>query len=200
MRISTKYGFTFLCTPKCASTSIEKALTPYSQLMTKGDPQLKHTNYKQYNEFIKPFLSNSKKEIEVVCLMREPISWLHSWYRFQSREALKSPDHKLHHKYSGNMTFEEWINDYLSDKPSNNPIKHSQHTYFIDKNGKVGVDKIFKYENMVEIKEYFELKVGEKIEFPRLNISPIIEYRLTSEVKHCLKDFLKVDYEIYNTL
>ena len=201
MRISTTYGFVFICMPKCASTSIEKALLPYSQFNTRGDTQLKHTSFEKYNEFIKPFLnSSSKTNIETVCLMREPISWLHSWFKYLSRDVLKSPEHKNHHRYCGDFTFEEWIIDYLSKKPPKYVVKRSQRSYLVSSDGTVGVDKIFKYEDMTSMQKYFEDKIGKKIEFPNLNISPIIEYKLTPQLENRLKSSLKEDYEIYNSL
>ena len=81
MRVNIDYKFIFLCMPKCASTSIEATLNPYSQLYTSRHPKVKHTNDSKYQRFIKPFLNQD--DIEVVCLMREPISWLHSWYRYR---------------------------------------------------------------------------------------------------------------------
>ncbi len=49
MRVSIKYGFTFLCMPKCASTSIEKVLTPYSELIMKNNSILKSHLQIQYS-------------------------------------------------------------------------------------------------------------------------------------------------------
>ena len=62
MRVSIKYNFTFLCMPKCASTSIEKVLLPHCQLITDENALIavKHTNAKKYNKFIRPFLGNKK--------------------------------------------------------------------------------------------------------------------------------------------
>lgn len=198
MRVCKRYGFVFLCMPKCASTSIEKALAPYSQLSTNDDVDLKHADYRRYSKFIKPFIK--KKDIEIVCLMREPISWLHSWYRFRSREAIKDPKHKNHRNYCGNITFQKYIEDYLSDTPSSYANIGFQKGFLVGKNGEIGIDKIFKYENIEKIIEYFEQKIGKSLEMPMLNISPGIDYNLDAELEIRLKEFLKSDYEIYNEL
>ncbi len=193
MRVSTKYNFVFLCMPKCASTSIEKALTPYSQLKTYRDTKLKHTNYRKYKRFLKPFFNNDK--LEVVCLMREPISWLHSWYRYRCRSEIKeSPN------YCGDLTFQEWVEEYLSKKRPSRSRIGVQNSFLKNNKGEIGVDKIFKYEELEELKKYFEEKIGKKLDFPRMNASPKIDYELDIETEKQLKKHLQVDYEIYNSL
>lgn len=197
MRVCKRYGFVFLSMPKCASTSIEKALDPYSQLSTYGDVDLKHTNYKRYSKFIQPFV---QKNLETVCLMREPISRLHSWYKFRSRDKIKDPKHKFHRNYCGHITFQDYIEDYLSDTPSSYADVGFQKDFLLGKDGEVAVDKIFKYENIEKIIEYIEQKIGKRLEIPMLNISASIDYNLDSELEIRLKEFLKSDYEIYNEL
>lgn len=193
MRVSTIYDFTFLCMPKCASTSIEKALNPYSQLSTSQHPKLKHTNYKKYAKFIKPFVD--KNEIEVVCLMREPISWLHSWYRYRGRPEIKNSQN-----YCGNMTFDEWIIEYLSDKTTPRTNVGVQNTFFKDRNGHVGVNKVFKFENLDDIKKFFEKKIGKSLNIPTLNKSPKMDFELSEKNTKMLEAKLHEDYKIYNSL
>lgn len=197
MRICSEHGFAFLCMPKCASTSIEKALNPYSNLSThKKDTSLKHTNYRNYNKFIKPYIKNANgKDLEAVCLMREPISWLHSWYRYRSRDAIKGSN-----KSTQNVSFNEYCEAYLSSTPPSYVQRGSQFKFLKDNKGKPGDIKIFKYENLNKIKNYFERKTGQKIEIPTLNVSPKVDYDLDPALEQRLKEFLKVDYEIYNAL
>ncbi len=193
MRVSIEYKFTFLCQPKCASTSIEKALDPYSQLSTSPHHKLKHKNFRQYERHIKPFIN--QKNMEVVCLMREPISWLNSWYRYRCRPRIKNSPN-----YCGNLTFQEWIEEYLlEERPSRSNIG-VQNTFFSNSKGEIGVDKIFKYENLEEIIKFFESKVGKTIEIPQLNKSPEIDFHLKPETIEKLKEVLKDDYKIYESL
>jgi len=195
MRISTKYGFTFLCMPKCASTSIEKALTPYCQLITQGgNPGLKHTSYRKYKRFLEPFVRpHAQKEIETVCIMREPISWLHSWYRYRKRDKLAGTP-----KSTIDMDFNKFCELYME-----NEIKFGRRLQFDtlrDKDGNVGVDKIFPYENLELAKKYFEEKIGKEIDFPQLNVSKEEEMILDDGIRKRLIDFLQKDYEVYNSI
>lgn len=91
MLISAKYNFVFLCTPKCASSSIETMLRRYSDISLVGPPFFRHTNYRIYSKYLKPYLMETGKikNIETICLIREPLSWLHSWYRFRARHEIR---------------------------------------------------------------------------------------------------------------
>ncbi len=198
MRVSTNYNFTFLCMYKCASTSIEKALEPYSQLNTVNGGRLKHTNYKKYSKFIQPFIN--QEDIEVVCIMREPISWLNSWYRFRTREKIKNPKHMNHASYCGHITFQQWIEDYLSENTPKYAKVGSQKNFLSNAKGEIGVDKIFKYEDFDNIINYFEKKIGKKLTIPKINVSPKIGYELDTDIEIRLKEHLKDEYDLYNSL
>ena len=84
MRISTKASFVFLSMPKSASTSVEKALKPHCEIAFEG-PGIKHLNARKYHDVIKPMLKAlmPNKTFETICLYREPISFIHSWYRYR---------------------------------------------------------------------------------------------------------------------
>jgi len=66
--------------------------------------------------------------------------------------------------------------------------------------GQIGIDRIFKYEELEKLKAYFEEKIGQEIEFPHLNVSPIEDYKLAPEIEQRLKQHLKYEYALYNNL
>ncbi len=194
MRVCYRYGFTFLSMPKCASTSIEKALEPYSQLSTNSHTGLKHINYRNYRKYIQPFIKQVPgKELEVVCLMRDPISWLHSWYRYRSRDKLVGSENSTR-----GIGFNEYCEAYLSPEPPNYVNRGKQSRFLKGQDGKLGDIKIFKYENMDDFKRYIEGKIGKSIELQTLNVSPEIDFDLDPEIEGRLREYLKYDYEIYN--
>ena len=194
MRVSLRYGFTFLCMPKCASTSIENALSKYSELMTRGRyaTRLKHTRYRKYKRFIEPFIKDATKELpETVCVMREPIEWVHSWYRYRKRdEIIGKPES------TKEMSFDEFCNAYMNSELNIG----RQYDFLRNRKGEVGIDRVFRYERMDLLKEYFEKKIGQKIDFPSMNISPKEPLELNPEIRDRLLEYLSEEYRIYNTL
>jgi len=77
----------FLAMPKTGTTAIETAMDPWADAVFRTPSGLKHTNIQRFNRFYrKPFESHANGDIETVCVVREPVDWLGSWYRYRSRE------------------------------------------------------------------------------------------------------------------
>src|SRR5689334_15601464 len=116
MIIAPNNGFVFLCMPKCASTSTEAILRPYGQIVTGNSPDFKHMPYRVYERFFRPFLKAKVKgrfsQIEVVCLFREPVEWVNSWYRYRQRDELLRTPQKRRNSTKG-MSFEEFAREYV---------------------------------------------------------------------------------------
>ena len=194
MRVSIRHGFTFLCMPKSASTSVEQALTNYCELITRGKyaTRLKHTNYRRYHRFIEPYIKTVSPQLpETVCLMREPIDWLHSWYRYRKRDILDGSPQS-----TKDITFEEFCQAYMDGEIN----VGRQYDFIRTKDHKVGVQNIFRYEELDKLQKYFEKKIGHRIDFPVMNVSPKETRELGKTMETKLRNFLKKEYDIYNTL
>lgn len=174
MLISTTFNFVFFCTPKCASNSIEAALRPHTNIRILGTPELRHTNCREYHQFIQPFLRNKvgDRGIETVCLVREPLSWLDSWYRFRTRDELKDPNCPYHVNSTAHVTFAEFIEAYVSPEPPPFAQVGSQFDFVKDDADRLGIDRVFAYEKLGDFMEYMGHKVGASLTLKHLNVSP----------------------------
>ena len=145
MQISTKYGFAFLCMPKCASTSIESAIKEFCDIDHSVLGKKKHLKAQEFMDSVlvahqKPLTA---ARIESFCLMRNPMEWIASWYRYRSRDVLKNPNHKDHNRYTGNINYERFIEEYISEGKRNPYAKINTQFNFLNlNNGKIGVDYI----------------------------------------------------------
>ena len=174
MICSTKHGFAFLCMTKCASNSVEAMLTPHCNIILTGSPFYRHLNYRKYVRYLKPLLDAGpqKTAMETICVLREPVSWLYSWYRFRQRFSLRNRDNPDHLKSTAGISFEAFISAYVStDRPAFANLG-SQFNFVRTDEGEIGVDKIFPYENLDGLVEYLGGKVGRKLALPRKNVSP----------------------------
>ncbi len=179
MLISAKNNFTFLCTPKCASNSIEAILGTHSDIALLGNPAFRHTNYREYVQYIKPYLFEKigTDDIETICIIREPISWLNSWYRFRSRAKLRKSNHPQHMNSTMHVDFCEFLDAYISSDPPPFANVGSQFDHVRDEHGEIGVETIFAYERLDEFLHYMENKVGKKLSLPHKNRSPAHHYQ-----------------------
>ena len=174
MLISVKHNYVFLCTPKCASVSIEAMLKPYCDIALLGLPAFRHTNYTEYSQYLEPYLKEKAgiDSIETICLVREPLSWLKSWYKFRSRHELRNPNASNHKNSTYGIQFSEFIEAYISPNPPAFADVGSQFDFVKDYMNEVGVDRIFFYENIEDFVEYMSHKVGKKLKIKNKNVSP----------------------------
>lgn len=204
MLLAPRKGFVFLAMPKAASTSIEQAFLSHSGIALQGNP-FKHTKYAAFQRFLEPFLASKgipRDSYEVVCLFREPIDWLYSWWRYRSREELANPSHLLHRNYTGHVSFEQFAYAYMKgnerfarvDRPSGvrRPSKFVQ-----SRPGQAEIDRIFRYDRLDLLVDFLCERVGEEVEVGTSNVSPKVPFSLSAECERELRAFFASEYRIY---
>ena len=199
MLLAPRHGFVFISVTKAASTSIEDAFEPYSQMSLRGNP-FKHTRYSGFQHFLQPYMALRgfpRESYEVVCVFREPIDWLASWWRYRSREELADPSHPAHNNYTGDVPFEEFARAFM--KGGEQFALIGREAEFVETRGPkwAGVDRVFRYERLDLLVDYLCEKVGEEVEVGVRNVSPKKSYSLSKECERELRDFLQPEYGIY---
>ena len=202
MQLSTKFGFAFLCMPKCASTSIEKEIKNYCNVNISGYPGLKHINAINFHKHILSFHKKvfPKKKIEIFCMMREPIQWAHSWYRYRTRSELRSPRNPAHSNYTGNMDFNEFVEGVLQKKQESFARIGMQSKFMCLADGSSGVDHIFPVEDMSRVESYLSGKIGKAVKIDASNVSPVKKFELDNELQAKLQIYFAKDYSLYNSI
>ena len=167
MLVFWKERLVYLATPKTGSTAIEAALEPLASVAIERPPVLKHTNVRRYWQTFAPFLKAAAgEEFTVVAMMRDPIDWLGSWYRFRQRHDLQSPQ-----KATEALSFDEFVTAYLGKvRPPFADV--GRQGAFLAPEGERGADQIFRYERMESFVEFLEDRLNCEIMLPRLNVSP----------------------------
>jgi Sulfotransferase family len=184
----------FLATPKTGSTAIAAALESLAAVSIQRPPLLKHTTVHRYRRFIGPFLEAASKDtFTLVALMREPTDWLGSWYRFRQREETDAG------KSTKDMSFDDFVRAWCQDPRPDFADVGSQERFLRPRQG-VGVDRLFRYEEIGTFVHFLEDRLGCEIILPRLNVSPPGATDLTPETDALLRDFAAEDFTLYQTL
>jgi hypothetical protein len=161
----------FLATPKAGSTAIEAALDGLASITILRPPEAKHTTAQRYRRFLGPYLrAAAKADFEVVALMREPLDWLGSWYRFRQREDVMDTD-----RTTRGMGFDRFVQDYMTDPRPPHADVGSQARFLTLPDGTVGVDRLFAYERIDRFVGFLEDRLDCEIILPTLNVSPEAE-------------------------
>ncbi len=196
MLIFWKERLVFLSTPKTGSTSIETALESLAHVAIRRPPELKHVSGPRYQRHLAPLLEMAGGErFTTVALMRDPVDWLGSWWRYRQRDDIRD----LPRSTSG-LSFEDAARDYLSSHPGASMNVGSQARFLGVKEGVASVDKVFRYEDIGTFVHFLEDRLGGEIILPRLNVSPKGDMHLSPSTDARLRDRFAPDYAFYHSL
>ena len=206
--ISKKNKLIFFHIPKNAGTSVSSAL-------------LKNENYyypwviisKILRKFKKTdnfFFDNLQKKIylftshETVKTIEKKISSeiFDNFFKFA---VVRNPYSRFVSRYNymklTNKLKELNFSEFLKKHVELSLIADQQYKFLLNKNGKIGVDKIIKFENineeMAELSKIINLNPSK---FKKLNISTTDNYRdyYDNDAKKIVEDFCKEDLEFFN--
>jgi hypothetical protein len=184
----------FLATPKTGSTAIAAALESLASVSIQRPPLLKHTTVHRYRRFIGPYLEAASKDtFTLVALMREPVDWLGSWYRFRQRDETEPS------KSTRDMSFDEFVRAWCQDPRPDFADVGSQGKFLRPRQG-VGVDRLFRYEAIGTFVQFLEDRLNCEIILPRLNVSPEGVTELSHKSLALLREVAVEDFELYATL
>jgi hypothetical protein len=195
------HGFVFLAMPKCASSAIEAAVGRQGLFSLSRNP-LKHMQASVFEELVVPlidFAGYRRDSYETLCLFREPIAWLHSWWRYRSRLALANPRSRRHENYTGHVTFEEFSEAYIHGDADYARLT-GQAEFVSDSEGRVCVDRIFRYEESQDLLDYLTKKLGVQTAIDRVNVSPQRDLVISNRARAILAEALAPEYAIYEAL
>jgi hypothetical protein len=194
-------GVVFLAMAKCASTAIESALRDHAELLFTGPPRFKHISYSIFHRRVVPLLAargNPRSSYEVICAFREPIEWLGSWWRYRSRSQAEKPllDPQF---FTGNETFDEFVRAYIAQSPRHVNVGR-QSGFVRDSEGHIGVDRIYRYDDIDDLVAYIAARLGRDIRLSRVNPSPERRATLSAAVEEAARAHLAPEYHIYENL
>ena len=195
MLVFWKERLVYLATPKTGTTAIESALESLASVVIQRPPELKHTAAFRYWKHLAPFLTAAADEdFLVVAVMREPLDWLGSWYRYRQREGMLRQDAS-----TAGISFNTFVEAYLSD-PQPAYAAVGRQANFLRPPNSPGVDRIFPYDDIGRFVGFLEDRLDCEITLPRLNVSPEVPVDLAPDVEARLRIALQEDFDLYASL
>ncbi len=204
MLIFWKERLVFLANTRTGSSSIERALETLAHVSVQRPPALKHLPARQVQAHIAPLLTGVTGDgFTTVALMRDPVDWVGSWYRYRQRD-----DIAVAAGSTGGQTFADFVEAYVAgdvagftgaESGRNVPLGR-QSDFLCDDAGQLIVDRVFRYEDIGAFIAFLDDRLGCEITLPRLNVSPASALQLPAPLDRRLRDHLAADYAIYGTL
>lgn len=185
----------FLATPKAGSSAIETALEPLADVAVTRPPVLKHVTAAEFHAHFQPFLGAKSGDcFTTVALMREPLDWLRSLYRFRLR------DHLDELQSAQSYRFEDFVRDFIDDPRAGFADVTSQSAFLCDAAGAPLVNRIFPYEQMDDFVHFLEDRLDFAITLPRVNVPPAVETGLSAATETALHEAMAADFALYERI
>ncbi len=195
MLVFYKERLTLLSVPKTGSTAYQMALRNRADIVVSGPPELKHAPVRRYDRFFQNmFQKLFDAEMEIMAVVREPIDWLGSWYRYRRRASLSGSPTSTEH-----LSFEEFVCAYMnSNRPAFADVG-SQSRFFLTRSNGAGATHVFKYEHQDKILAFLESRLDTKISLKRENVSPKMPLSLSSETEGRFRTKFQDDFELHRS-
>jgi hypothetical protein len=201
-----KARLVILSQPKTGTTALEAVLSPRASISVSKPPELKHMSYRGFLRFVAPLIEAQtgleRADYEVVAVMREPVDWLGSWYRYRTRDELKKPGNPRSVNFTGNMSFDDFVRDVCQpdgQQPQHARIKTPSWVALGGK-GWIGIDRLFPYEALDSFTDFIAERTGKPIETKAANVSPKMELSLTPDMLARLKQHFAVEFALHGAL
>ncbi|WP_415402826.1 gamma-glutamyl kinase [Tateyamaria sp. SN3-11] len=196
MLVFYKAKLAFLSVPKTGTTAYEAALRPHADLVISQPPMLKHAPVYRYNRFVRPmFLKLCDVELEVMAVMREPISWLGSWWRYRQRDFMKGKPNATH-----GISFDEFVLAYMKGQKPSFADVGSQFKFLETQPNGTGVTHLFKYEDQPRLQTFLTERLGVEFELEQANVSPSVPLELSEEVEARFRRKFAEEFTLYDSI
>lgn len=190
-----KQKLVFLSVPKTGTTAYEAALAPMASMSIQDPPELKHAPVYRYNRFFRPMFEKAcKAELETLAVIREPVSWLGSWYRYRRRPFLSGHENSTEH-----VTFDEFVDAYCrGDSPPYARVG-SQAKFLEPRPNGTRVNHLFRYENQAPLIDFLETRLDCTLDLKRSNVSPQMTLDLSAKTRKKLERRYSDDFELWSS-
>jgi len=196
MLISLQNNITIFAFPKTGTTAVETVLAPYCDIVLSGNPSVKHMPVRKFERFIRPYLASIDFErTETACVLREPLDWLGSWYRYRRRDGLRQRPNS-----TADVTFEEFVLAYMSPVPPPYAKVGCPAKFVSRKGGELGIDHLFRYDRFRTYLEFLQDRFSMHLQFEQKNVSPTGDLALTATTRNLVQEYLARDYEIFDSI
>lgn len=196
MLVFWKERLTFLAVPKTGSTAYETALGPFADIVVRDPPQLKHAPIYRYNRFFRPmFEKQGAPDMETLAVIREPISWLSSWYRYRARPFMEGKPNS-----TAGMSFDDFVLAYCKgDRPGFANVG-SQAKFLEPRPNGTRITHLFRYEDQAALDGFLHERLNVRFELSRENVSPAIDTPLSDKVRDKLLRKCAMEFDLYETV
>lgn len=196
MLVFSKARLVFLSVPKTGTTAWQAALEPHADMIVRAPPELKHAPVFRYNRFFRPALEKFiGTDLAVLAVMRDPVDWLGSWYRYRRRPSLEGRPAGTH-----GLSFDDFVQAYMKgDRPAFADVGSQAKFLEPQKNG-TRATHVFRYEDQAGLTAFLADRLGVSVATERHNASPAMDLALSPRVEARLRCKCAPEFALYDSI
>lgn len=196
MLISRFPPIVFFAVPKTGSVSVETAFAPHFDMVMSKNPNLKHMTVRTYDASLRHFVSRRvAKDPLKLAVVREPLDWILSWHRYRMRPEVDGKPAS-----TKGVSADDFILSYMSDDPAPYAQVGSQHNFLTNKVGDLGVDQLFRFEDLGKLVAYLNKRLRVNVAIDRLNVSPKRADVVSADVVQAYRRYAAKEFTLYESV
>lgn len=193
MMIFIQKSIVLFATPKTGSTSFHNALAAKAEICFAKTGFYKHISPRRFDQTFKSFIETiSPAPLTKIAVVREPIEWLHSWYRYRSRDSALGSQAS-----TSDISFDQFVEAYLGDNRPAFANIASQSKFLTTESSELAVDQLWSFTALNDLALFLSLQIGHEFTLPSANVSPKLTFELSPENHKALESHFKLDYALY---
>lgn len=196
MLVFYKERLVLLSVPKTGTTALLTALRDRADIVVADPPELKHAPVYRYNRFFRPMFEKvCNAQMETIAVMREPVSWLSSWYRYRRRPFMKG-----HANATFDLSFDDFVQAYLrGDRPGFANVG-SQAKFLEPRPNGTRVTHLFRYEDPDALAGFLSDRLGHMPALKRENVSPEMALELSPATEQKYRRKCAEEFALYDAI
>ena len=184
-----------LAVPKTGTTALQAALAPRASIVLRDPPQLKHSPVARYRRFLQPMFAQGggQADMETFAMVRDPVDWLGSWYRYRHRDDLAG-----HPNSTRNISFDDFVLEYCKGKPAAFANVGSQAKFLTLGDKSIGVTHLYRYEAMGNALVFLSARLNmPEIPLKQKNVSPVMDLTLSPDIAAHLRSKRAAEFAVW---
>jgi len=196
MLVFSKEKLVFLSVPKTGTTAYQDALGTRASLVVRDPPELKHAPVFRYNRFFRPALEKFCGEgFDILAVMREPVDWLGSWYRYRRRPGKEGTRTSTHE-----ISFDDCVLAYLKGNRPPYANVGSQAKFLEPQKNGTAVTHLFRYDDQKGLTDFLKNRLKTDVSTRKLNQSPSLELRLSADAETKFRRKCAAEFALYESI
>lgn len=185
-----------LSMPKTGTTAYQTALRHRADMVISDPPVLKHAPLFRYDRFFRPIFEKvCNVDMETLAVVREPIGWLGSWYRYRRRPFMDGKPNS-----TAQISFDEFVQAYLQGDPPGFAQVGSQAKFLTPRPGARPVTHLFRHDAPDRLTRFLQERLQTEIVTRPENVSPPMELNLSEKTEARLRRKCAVDFALYDSI